>query len=40
MSVAAVNFVGRSTEDVQAVLPSVPEGKVTIGPLVILGEAN
>ncbi len=40
MSVAAVNFVGRSTENVQAVLPNVPEGKVTIGPLVILGEAN
>jgi hypothetical protein len=40
MSVAAVNFVGRSTENVATVLPTVPEGKVTIGPLVILGEAN
>jgi hypothetical protein len=40
MSVASINYVGRSTENVEAVLPTVPEGKVKIGPLVILGEAN
>ena len=40
MSVASVNFVGRSTELVETVLPAVPDGKVTVGPLVILGETN
>jgi hypothetical protein len=40
MSVAAVDFVGRSTNDVETVRQPVREGKVEIGPLVILGEVN
>jgi hypothetical protein len=40
MSVAAVSYVGRSTEEVETVRQPLREGKVEIGPLVILGEAN
>lgn len=40
MSLAAMNYVGRSTDTVQTVLPRVREGKVEIGPVVILGEAK
>lgn len=40
MCVAAVNYVGRSTDGVNTVRQPLREGRVTIGPLVILGEAN
>jgi hypothetical protein len=40
MCVAAVNYVGRSTDEVETVRQPVREGKVEIGPLVILGEAK
>lgn len=40
MSVAAVDFVGRTTEHVTTLNPKLAEGKVEIGPLLILGEAK
>jgi hypothetical protein len=40
MCVAAVNYVGRSTGAVETVRQPVREGKVEIGPLVILGEVK
>ena len=40
MCVAAVNYVGRSTDEVKTVRQPLREGKVEIGPLVILGVTN
>ena len=40
MSVAAGSYVGSSTDEVETVRQRVREGKVEIGPLVILGEAK
>jgi hypothetical protein len=40
MSAAAGSYVGRSTDEVETVRQPLREGKVEIGPLVILGEAK
>ena len=40
MSVAAADFVGRTTDEVQTVRQPVREGHVEIGPLLILGEVK
>ncbi len=40
MSITAVNFVGRTTDQVETVTPPPREGKVEIGPLTIIGEAK
>lgn len=40
MSVAAANFVGRTTDHIATINPQPPEGKVEIGPLLILGEVK
>jgi hypothetical protein len=40
MSVASVDFVGRTTDEVQTVRQPVREGRVEIGPLLILGEVK
>jgi hypothetical protein len=40
MSVAAVDFVGRSTDNIVTFQGPVREGKVEIGQVVILGEAK
>lgn len=40
ISIAAANYAGRSTDGLQTVRPTIHQGKVTLAPLIIIGEVK